>query len=201
MLNIALFGPPGAGKGTQSQWLIPHYEFVHISPGDILRENVRQKTSLGEKVQFYINNGVLVPDELVIQAVTHQIDTHKEAKGFLFDGYPRTLRQAAALDDQLAVQERRLDLVLFLEVAAKESYKRIRHRGTIEGRADDQSDEKIATRFEYYQDATLPIAEYYQAEKKLIHIPGEFDIVEVQRRIKEEVERYLDQNITLASTP
>lgn len=193
MINIALFGPPGAGKGTQSKWLIPHLELIHIAPGDILRENVRLQTKIGKIVHYYIDNGQLVPNELVIKAVTDKMARYPEAKGFLFDGYPRTRLQAEALDKQLASQERILDLVLFLQVPQKESYERIKNRRKELFRADDQSDEKIATRFHYYYHNTLPVSEYYSGQEKLIHIPGESNILTVRAYIHEQLEDYLDK--------
>lgn len=194
MLNIALFGPPGAGKGTQSQWLIPHFQLVHIAPGDILRENIRLQTTLGKTVQSYMESGALVPNELVIQAVSDKMEAHPEAKGFLFDGYPRTRIQAETLDQQLASQQRILDLVLFLQVRQQESYQRIKKRSKELFRVDDQSDEKIATRFHYYHNTTLPVTQYYTQQEKLIHIPGEFDIPSVRQRIHEHVQTYLDHS-------
>ena len=194
MLNIALFGPPGAGKGTQSQWLIPHLELVHIAPGDILRENIRLQTTLGKTVQSYMESGALVPNELVIQAVSDKMEAHPDAKGFLFDGYPRTRIQAETLDQQLASQQRILDLVLFLQVRQQESYQRIKKRSQELFRVDDQSDEKIATRFHHYENTTLPVTEYYTQQEKLIHIPGEFDIPGVRQHIHEHVQAYLDRS-------
>lgn len=194
MLNIALFGPPGAGKGTQSKWLIPHFGLVHIAPGDILRENIRLETELGKMVQPYIERGALVPNELVIAAVTDKIMAHSDAKGFLFDGYPRTRVQAETLDQQLADHQRILDLVLFLQVRQQESYHRIKKRSKELFRVDDQSDDKIATRFHYYHNTTLPVTQYYKEQDKLIHIPGEFDIPEVRTRIHNHVKAYLERN-------
>lgn len=191
MINIALFGPPGAGKGTQSQWLVSHFELIHIAPGDILRENIEQETPLGKRVQSYINNGLLVPNQVVIEAITQKIVTHTDANGFLFDGYPRTQVQAEALDEQLANQQRILDIVLFLQVPEEESYQRIKKRRKREHRVDDQSDEKIATRFDQYYHTTLPVSEYYAKQEKLIHIPGVSSIQRVREAIHQEVQEYL----------
>lgn len=194
MLNIALFGPPGAGKGTQSQWLIPHLKLVHVAPGDILREHISLQTDLGKKVQPFIEKGELVPNELVISAVTEKIQAHPDAKGFLFDGYPRTCLQAETLDKQLAAQQRTLDFVIFLQVRLQESYQRIKKRSKELFRVDDQSDEKIATRFEYYHKRTLPVTEYYKQQAKLVHIPGEYEIPKVRHYINKHVQDYLVSN-------
>ena len=191
MLNIALFGPPGAGKGTQSEWLIPHLGLIHIAPGDILREHIRLQTDLGKQVQPYMESGALVPNELVISAITKKIEAHTNAKGFLFDGYPRTCIQAQSLDQQLATQARTLDLVLFLQVGQQTSYQRIRERSKKLFRVDDQSDEKIATRFKYYHEKTLPVTEYYREQEKLIHVSGEFEIPRVREHIHGHVQTYL----------
>lgn len=192
MLNIALFGPPGAGKGTQSEWLIPHFNLVPIAPGNILRENIRLQTALGKSVQTYIENGILVPNELVIEAVSNKLAQHPDASGFLFDGYPRTRVQAEELDQQLCIQQRALDFVLFLEVPQKESYYRIKKRSKELFRADDQSDEKIATRFKYYYNTTFPVTEYYAKQEKLIRIPGEANISAVRTYIQDHVQYYLN---------
>ncbi|MEM7362169.1 MAG: nucleoside monophosphate kinase, partial [Bacteroidota bacterium] len=190
-LNIALFGPPGAGKGTQSEWLIPHLELVHIAPGDILRQHIRLQTDLGKSVQPYIESGALVPNELVISAITTKMEEHADAKGFLFDGYPRTRLQAKTLDEQLASQARTLDLVLFLQVGQQTSYERIQERKKKLFRVDDQSNEKIATRFKYYHEKTLPVTEYYREQEKLIHIPGESEIPRVREHIHGHLQAYL----------
>jgi len=171
--------------------MISHYEFVHIAPGDILREQVRLRTALGQQVQAYIESGQLVPNELVINAVTDTLKENKDAKGFLFDGYPRTRLQAEALDQQLAEQARILHLVLFLQVGNDESYKRIKKRSQEIYRPEDQTDEKIETRFQYYHHDTLPVTDYYKDQKKLIHIPGELDIPTVRGHIKEQLKPYL----------
>lgn len=193
MINIALFGPPGAGKGTQSQWLIADLGLLHIAPGDILRQEIAKKTKLGLEVRPYVETGKLVPNELVIDAVTDKIKANPTAKGFLFDGYPRTRLQAQVLDRQLSKQRRTLDLVLFLEVRSEESYHRIKRRSEELHRIDDQSDEKIAMRFDYYHKRTLPVTSYYKGQAKLVRIPGEYEIVEVRQRIYDEVQSYLAQ--------
>ena len=189
-MNMVLFGPPGAGKGTQSKWLVPHFNLFHIAPGDILREDVRLNTSLGKEVKAYIENGMLVPDQVVIQSVSNAMKKHSDVQGFLFDGYPRTEEQAIALDKQLTDQGRTLDLVLFLQVSQDVSYQRIKKRSEELFRIDDQSDEKIATRFRHYSHATYPVTNYYTQQKKLIHIPGNLSISHVQACIRKHVNNH-----------
>ena len=193
MLNIALFGPPGAGKGTQSAWLIPHFGLIHIAPGDILREQIAEGTALGKMVSSYMDNGLLVPNQLVIAAVKEKMNRHCDADGFLFDGYPRTPMQAEVLDQQLAAQSRILDMVLFLKVAEEASYERIKKRRKEIFRVDDQSEEKITTRFHQYYNTTLPVSEYYEKQNKLIHINGEHGILNVRAHISKQVEDYLQR--------
>ena len=191
-LNIALFGPPGAGKGTQSLSLIARYSLVHIAPGDLFRENMGQKTALGKEVRKYICAGKLVPDELVITTVEAKMKAHPQVKGFLFDGYPRTCDQAKALDAQLAqYANSTLDLVFFLQVDKKEGCKRIKKRSIELNRPDDQHEEQIATRFHHYQESSLPVSAYYKKQGKLIYIGGVGDVSQVRQRIQDRIGSYL----------
>jgi adenylate kinase len=157
MTNVALFGPPGAGKGTQSQKLIQKYRLAHIAPGDLLREHINKKTALGQQVAKYINKGKLAPNALVIDIVAAQLAAQKDDDGFLFDGFPRTVIQARALEEKLASYNMEIDAVVFLEVPEQELIKRIKYRAKIGGRVDDQDEDKIATRMRIYHDATLPV--------------------------------------------
>lgn len=172
MTNIALFGPPGAGKGTQSKELIRTYQLVHIAPGDLLRDQINQKTALGQQVAEYINGGKLAPDALVIDIVEAQLAAKNHGDGFLFDGFPRTATQAKALEEKLARYGMHIDVVVFLEVPEEELIQRIKFRAGIAGRADDQDEEKIATRMRIYHDTTLPVAEYYARQHKLVKVCG-----------------------------
>jgi adenylate kinase len=183
MTNMALFGPPGAGKGTQSQKLIQRYRLTHIAPGELLREHVSKKTALGQQVAEYINKGKLAPNALVIDIVVAQLATHKHSNGFLFDGFPRTAIQAKVLEEKLASYNMQIDAVVFLEVPEQELIRRIKARAKIAGRVDDQDELKIATRMRIYHDETLPVAEHYAQQNKLCKIHGVGSVDEIFERI------------------
>lgn len=185
MPNIILFGPPGAGKGTQSQKLIQKYQLIHIAPGDLLREHVHKKTILGQQTAAYINEGKLAPDALVMDIVAHEMDTHSHCTGFLFDGVPRSLRQAHALTSKLATTKSAIDAVVFLEVPEEELIQRIKYRAQTSGRVDDQDATKIATRMQIYFRETLPVAQYYAQQGKLHKVNGTGTVEEVFARIEE----------------
>ena len=172
MLNIILFGPPGAGKGTQSELIIEKYDISHISTGDLFRKHMGEGTELGKLAQEYIDDGNLVPDDLVIKMVEVKIRSHAGAKGFLFDGFPRTVAQAIALDEMLEKRNMPISIMLALEVDDNELRTRIRLRGKTSGRADDQNDEKINNRIRVYKKETLPVAEYYSKQSKYQGING-----------------------------
>ena len=172
MLNIILFGPPGAGKGTQSEQIIEKYDLFHISTGDLFRKHMGEGTELGKLAQEYIDDGNLVPDELVIKMVEVKIRSHADAKGFIFDGFPRTVAQAIALDEMLEKRNIPISIMLALEVDDEELRTRIRLRGKTSGRADDQNDEKINNRIRVYKKETLPVAEYYRKQSKYQGING-----------------------------
>jgi len=172
MTNVALFGPPGAGKGTQSQKLIQKYQLTHIAPGDLLREHINKKTVLGKQVAKCINQGKLAPNALVIDIVAEQLAAQKNGDGFLFDGFPRTAIQARALEEKLASHNMQIDAVVFLEVPEQELIRRIKARAKIAGREDDQDEFKIATRMRIYHEETLPVAEHYAQQNKLCKVHG-----------------------------
>ena len=172
MLNIILFGPPGAGKGTQSEKIIEKYDLVHISTGDLFRKHIGEGTDLGKLAQEFIVDGNLVPDEVVIRMVEVKIRSEVDANGFIFDGFPRTVAQASALDDMLEKRDMPIRKMLALEVDDDELRARIRLRGKTSGRADDQSDEKINNRIKVYKSETLPVAEYYEKKGKYKGISG-----------------------------
>jgi len=176
MINIALFGPPGAGKGTQSEKLIQKYQLVHIAPGELMREQISKKTALGQQVAQYINQGKLAPNALVIDMVAEQLAVSKSEGGFLFDGFPRTTIQAQALAKKLAGYRMQIDAVVFLEVPAPELVRRIKSRAQVAGRADDQDEVKVATRMRIYHESTLPVAQYYAQQDKLFRVCGVGDI-------------------------
>lgn len=172
MMNIALFGPPGSGKGTQSKQLIQKYQLTHIAPGDLLREQIIKKTVLGQQVAQYINEGKLAPNALVLEIVAEQLVAQKNGDGFLFDGFPRTAPQAEALDKRLTDYNRQIDAVIFLEVPERELVERIKVRATIGGRVDDQDEAKVATRMRIYHEQTLPVAQHYVEQNKLFKVSG-----------------------------
>jgi adenylate kinase len=183
MMNIALFGPPGVGKGTQSKRLIKKYQLVHIAPGDLLRAQIDQKTSLGKKVAQYINAGKLAPTQLVIDIVTTQLTTTRTNKGFLFDGFPRTTAQAEALEKQLDAHHMRLDKVIMLEAPGAALRKRIQSRARLEHRIDDQGEDKISLRIRTYNQETVPVADHYAQQHKLFRVNGMGTVEEVFERI------------------
>jgi adenylate kinase len=161
MLNLILFGPPGAGKGTQSEMLIKKYGLKHISTGDLLRAERKEGTALGLQADVFISKGELVPDEVVIGMVRNFIQLHQDSSGFIFDGFPRTTPQAIALNTLLEEFGTKIHLVLGLEVAEDELVKRLLLRGQSSGRADDQDEDTIRNRFREYQGKTLPLQDFY----------------------------------------
>lgn len=172
MLNIVLFGPPGAGKGTQSEKLIAKYNLNHISTGDLFRKHLSEGTELGQKAQKYMDDGFLVPDEVVIGMVDDKINSEINSNGFIFDGFPRTVKQAEALDKLLNSKQSPISGMIALEVPFEELKKRLQERGKISGRADDQSEAKIDNRIKVYLEETVPVSEYYKKQSKFNGIQG-----------------------------
>ncbi len=172
MLNIVLFGPPGAGKGTQSEKLIARYNLTHLSTGDLFRKHIAEGTDLGRAAQRYMDEGNLVPDEVVIGMVKDKIVNTPDSQGFIFDGFPRTVAQAEALDAFMEENGTPITMMLALTVDEEELLKRLLNRGKISGRPDDQDPEKIRNRFAVYQRETTPVAEYYKKQGKYHEING-----------------------------
>lgn len=172
MLNIVLFGPPGAGKGTQSAKLIEHYGLVHLSTGDIFRANIKGGTELGTLAKSYIDKGQLVPDEVTIGMLASEVNKAPDAKGFIFDGFPRTQAQAQALDTLLASKGTSITMMLALEVEEEELRKRLLLRGKDSGRADDQDPAIIQKRIDVYNGETMPVKDFYTAQGKYKGIDG-----------------------------
>jgi adenylate kinase len=179
MLNIVLFGPPGAGKGTQSEKLISNYQLVHLSTGDILRTEVANKTALGVEAKKLMDQGLLVPDEVVIGMIEHRLDANPNANGFIFDGFPRTTAQAEALDQLLARHNTSITMMLALEVNDDELIKRLLNRGKESGRADDQDEAIIRKRIIEYNSKTAPVKDYYLSKNKYYGIRGVGSIEEI----------------------
>ena len=189
MFNLILFGPPGSGKGTQSDKLVAKYGLVHLSTGNLLREEIAQKTPLGVEAKSFMDKGQLVPDEVVIGMVDSYFDKHKGAKGFLFDGFPRTAAQAKALDKLLELKKTGIAAVLALEVTEEELVKRLLNRGKTSGRSDDTHEEVIRKRFAVYSNETTPVAEHYKKSKKFQSIKGEGTVDEIFGSISTAVDK------------
>ncbi|HMT30520.1 MAG TPA: adenylate kinase [Bacteroidia bacterium] len=179
MLNIVLFGPPGAGKGTQSTRLIEKYKLVHLSTGDILRGEIANNTPLGLEAKKLMDQGILVPDEVVIGMIRNKLDQNSDAKGFIFDGFPRTNAQAAALDILLAEKGTSIARMLALNVEDEELIRRILGRGQDSGRADDSDPNIIRKRIEEYNSKTAPLINYYKAQNKYTEIVGAGGVNEI----------------------
>ncbi len=189
MFNLVLFGPPGSGKGTQSDKIVEEYGLVHLSTGNLLRQEIKDKTPLGLEAKAFIDKGQLVPAAVVIGMVDSYFDAHKDARGFLFDGFPRTIPQAKALDNLLELKKTAITQVLMLEVDEEELIKRLVHRGKTSGRSDDADENVQRKRQEVYRKETLPVAEYYSREKKLKQINGMGTIGEIFERLSASIEK------------
>ncbi len=179
MLNIVLFGPPGAGKGTQSQKLIAHYHLVHLSTGDLLRAQITQGTELGLRAKKLMDEGLLVPDEVVIGMIDSALNDNRQAAGFIFDGFPRTVPQAESLDRLLAQHETRVSCMIALEVGEEELVKRLLERGKTSNRPDDQDESKIRRRVNVYNTETAQVAGYYANQHKFhaLNGIGQIDVI------------------------
>ena len=188
MLNIVLFGPPGAGKGTQSEKLITEFSLVHLSTGDILRKEIVNQTSAGIAAKKIMDQGLLVPDEVVIKMIEDRIDANRNAKGFIFDGFPRTTEQAKALDKMLERKDAQISMMLALDVEDAELLKRLLNRGKDSGRSDDQNETVIARRITEYNGKTAPLKDYYSKQGKFHSINGIGSIDEIFARLKNVIE-------------
>lgn len=182
MLNIVLFGPPGAGKGTQSKFLIEKFNLVHCSTGDMLRAEMASGSTLGQEVKQIIAEGKLVGDDIVIALIRNRVTNHPEAKGFIFDGFPRTVAQAAALDKLLSELHTSISAMVSLSVPEDELTTRLIKRGQESGRTDD-NEETIRKRITEYNEKTLPVATYYGDQGKLSKVNGVGSIEEISDRV------------------
>ena len=191
MFNLILFGPPGSGKGTQSEKLVEKYGLIHLSTGDLLRKERHLKTPLGIEAQQFVDKGQLVPDEVVIGMISSALDNNPAAAGFLFDGFPRTEAQAEALDKLLELKKSEIGLVLFLEVNEDELIKRLLGRGKTSGRSDDNDEDILRKRQEVYKKETLPVATHYSKLKKVVNVNGMGTIDEIFSKLTSQIDKKL----------
>jgi adenylate kinase len=203
MLNIALFGPPGAGKGTQAKMLAEKYNLTYISTGDILRKEISEKSKLGLEAKSIIDKGGLVSDEIIVQIIEQHIDMQSQSNGILFDGFPRTYAQAYILEGLLLKMNTKLNCLLSLEVPREELIKRMQERAIKENRSDDKK-EIIENRLREYDEKTVPVIDFYRDQNKYHEINGTGGVDDVNKRLTDEIEKVLSQtwlNIVLFGAP
>jgi adenylate kinase len=188
MFNLILFGPPGSGKGTQSEKLIEKYGWIHLSTGDLLRKEIANATQLGLEAKAFMDKGQLVPDEVVIGMIGSALDANPQAKGFLFDGFPRTTAQAEALDILLASKGSEITLVLALQVGQEELVARLLNRGKTSSRSDDRDENVIRKRLVEYAEKTAIVADYYAKFNKVANIKGEGSIDEIFQALSAKID-------------
>ena len=183
MINLVLFGKPGAGKGTQAAFLKATFNLVHISTGDLFRYNIKNKTALGQKAQSFMDKGDLVPDRVTIEMLEAEVDRNPEVKGFIFDGFPRTKAQAQALDVFIESKNMKINATIALDANDDILVKRLLERGETSGRSDDQDESKIRNRFDEYKLKTAPLKDYYEGQHKLHSVNGIGSINEITERL------------------
>jgi adenylate kinase len=200
MFNLILFGPPGSGKGTQSERLVAQYGLKHLSTGDMLREEIKKMTHLGREAKMFIDKGQLVPDEVVIGIIESVLSSNHQAKGFLFDGFPRTTSQAQALDNLLAAKNLEINVMLALEVSEKELISRLLNRGLTSGRTDDMNEAVVKARISEYHNKTAPVAHHYQKVNKHVLINGEGSVEEIFQSLCDQVNKKITHHKFVAQT-
>ena len=188
MFNLILFGPPGSGKGTQSENIIESFGLEHLSTGNLLRTEIANQTELGMEAKRLMDAGQLVPDAVVIGMVGNFMDARTDAKGFLFDGFPRTTAQCIALDTLLKEKNNQINLVLALEVSEEELVKRLLGRGATSGRSDDTNETVIRARIQEYHDKTTAVAKHYAQFNKVISVKGEGTVESIYADLKKEID-------------
>jgi adenylate kinase len=188
MFNLILFGPPGSGKGTQSEKLIVKYGLKHLSTGDLLRSEISRRTALGMEAKSFMDKGQLVPDEVVIGMISSALDENLDASGFLFDGFPRTSAQAKALDNLLELKASSIAVMLALDVSEEELVSRLVKRGETSGRSDDTNDQVIRARINEYHNKTAAVADYYHGFDKVVMIKGEGSVEEIFTSLCKEID-------------
>lgn len=189
MFNLILFGPPGSGKGTQSENLVSRYGLKHISTGDLLRSEIARETSLGLEAKKFMDQGQLVPDAVVIGMINSALESNPDVKGFLFDGFPRTATQAKALDELLTEKNSSIAVMLALDVTEDELVKRLEKRGQTSGRSDDTNEQVIRARITEYHNKTAPVADYYSKFDKVVMVKGEGSIDSIFQSLCEEIDK------------
>jgi adenylate kinase len=190
MINIVLFGKPGAGKGTQAEFLKKQYNLKHISTGDLFRFHKGNNTALGQLAKSYEEAGKLVPDDVTIKMLQDEVDRNPDTDGFLFDGFPRTLAQAEALDAFLESKGWKVTATIALEADDEVLVKRLLERGKTSGRPDDQDENKIRTRYQEYNEKTAPLIEYYRKQDKFHAVDGTGDIAEITNRLSAVIDTF-----------
>tara|TARA_B100001057_G_scaffold17937_1_gene16606 strand:- start:3736 stop:4317 length:582 start_codon:yes stop_codon:yes gene_type:complete len=190
MINLILFGKPGSGKGTQAEFVRKNYNLVHISTGDVFRTNIAQNTDLGILAKSYMNNGDLVPDDVTIKMLEGEVSKNMDSNGFIFDGFPRTIKQAEILDKFLNDQNLQISMTIALDVEDKILIKRLLERGKQSGRTDDQDILKIQNRFQEYNKKTSKLIDFYKAQNKFFSIDGSGTINEITNRLFKTIDKF-----------
>ena len=193
MFNLILFGPPGSGKGTQSEKLITRYGLKHISTGDLLRSEITKQTPLGQEAKNFMDKGQLVPDEVVIGMISSALDENPGVKGFLFDGFPRTAIQAEALDKLLELKKGPIAAMLALDVSEEELIKRLIKRGETSGRSDDNNNNVIKARIVEYHNKTAAVSDYYKQFGKVVLVNGEGSVSEIFNALCSAIDQRLEE--------
>ena len=190
MINLILFGKPGSGKGTQAEFVRKNYNLVHISTGDVFRTNIAQNTDLGILAKSYMNNGDLVPDDVTIKMLEGEVSKNMDSNGFIFDGFPRTIKQAEILDKFLSNQSLQISMTIALDVQDEILIKRLLERGKQSGRTDDQDILKIQNRFQEYNKKTSKLIDFYKAQNKFFSIDGSGTINEITNRLFKTIDKF-----------
>lgn len=183
MLNLILFGPPGSGKGTQAVKISEKYGLLHISTGDLFRNEMQAETELGQQAKSFMSRGQLVPDEITIGMLKNKVESNPDTEGYIFDGFPRTIQQADALDALLSSKGQDIAALIALKVSENEIVKRLLLRGKESGRADDQDEPVIRRRIEVYKEETSPVFQYYESFRKAYQVDGLGSIDEIFERL------------------
>ncbi|MFT4762446.1 MAG: adenylate kinase [Paraglaciecola sp.] len=188
MINLILFGPPGSGKGTQAEKLVNKYDLLHISTGDLFRFNLKNSTPLGLEARKYIDKGELVPDTVTISMLRTKVEENPNVKGYIFDGFPRTIPQCEALDALLAERKDEVSKLVLLDVPEEELVGRLLERGKSSGRADDANDDVIRKRIKVYENETSPVFDYYFISSKSVKVWGVGELEMIFQRLSLEVD-------------